>query len=116
MSSLALAASPYNSGAGDQVRAKRQSTMRRPPRANPQPSSSQSEYSEYQVSTSSHSSSSSTVETDSNQQPGNSEHEPSYANTLLPDTMQDMQASNDFIAGEVATHACSRGLMMVQTT
>jgi len=31
-----------------------------------------------------------------------------------PSETLDMQASNDFIAGEVATHACSRGLMMVQ--
>ena len=92
MSSLALAASPYNSGGGDPTaRAKRQSTMRRPPRANPQPSTSQSEYSEYNGS----SSSSSSIIHDDNTTTGGSENASSIANTLLPTNMQDMRASND---------------------
>lgn len=99
MSSLALAASPYNSGGGDPVRVKRQSTMRRPPRANPQPSTSQSEYSEYNRSSSSSTSSSpsSSILHDDNTSDSSSSsgHDSSIADSLLPDTMQDMRASND---------------------
>lgn len=100
MSSLALAASPYNSGVGDPVRAKRQSTMRRPPRANnPQPSSAQSEYSEYNGSSSLSSSSSASASASSNQDDNThhdgSEHMSSIADTLLPDSMQDVRTSNE---------------------
>jgi hypothetical protein len=96
MSSLALAASPYNSGGGDPVRVKRQSTMRRPPRANPQPSTAQTEYSEYNRSSSSSSpsSSSSSILQDDSTSDSNGDNS-SIADTLLPDSMQDMRASND---------------------